>query len=221
MAVLSTNELKEALENEEPRHRLVVTPLLDADRQVDDSTIDIRLGTELITLQRSELESILGERPSGRDEGAGFRSRDEVEREIDQVSEEVHVPFGHRFLVHPGQFVLGCSLEYIGIPEQLLAYIVARSSWARLGLVIETAMLVAPGFRGVITFELTNVGNVPIGIYPGTRIAQLALHRVPGSSTEYAKRSDAKYRLPTGPEFSRIYKDADWDLLDGVRHDVA
>lgn len=213
MAALSSRELKKALNHDRRQDRLVVSPILDEERQISDAAIDFRLGTQFISLELARVDAI----KSQPEVGKSGKDRSELKKEIDKVAVRHYRDFGEEFLVHPGQFVLGCSLEYLGIPEHLLGYIVGRSSWGRLGLVIETAMMVAPGFKGSITFELTNVGNVPISIYPGTRIAQLVVHDVKGTEEGYAKRQAAKYQMPTAPEFSRIYDDADWNLLKEYR----
>lgn len=217
MAALSSSELLEALNSDQREDRLVVSPLLDVDEQVSDAAIDFRLGTEFISLELARVDAIKSQPALGDDK----TSKTKLKHEIDKVAVRHYRDFGDEFLVHPGQFVLGCSLEYLGIPRHLLGYIVGRSSWGRLGLVIETAMMVAPGFKGSITFELTNVGNVPIGIYPGTRIAQLVVHNVEGAEEGYAERKAAKYQMPTTPEFSRIYRDSDWELLEEYNSSIA
>ena len=67
-----------------------------------------------------------------------------------------------------------------------MAYVIGRSSWGRLGLVIATATMIQPGFHGTITLELTNVGNVPLVLLPGTRIAQLVFHHVGANEGNHA-----------------------------------
>ena len=98
--------------------------------------------------------------------------------QIAEYQEKYYVPFGYSFVLHPSQFVIGCTLEYVSLPEDVCALVVGRSSWGRLGLIIATASKVGPGFKGVLTLELVNLGNVPIFVYPASRIAQLVLYRV-------------------------------------------
>ncbi len=83
-----------------------------------------------------------------------------------------------------------------------------RSSWARLGLQIATATCVEPGFSGVVTLELSNVGTLPLELYPGVRVAQLILREV-SPPIEHPYQGRRKYRYPIGPEFSRLIKDDD------------
>ena len=89
-----------------------------------------------------------------------------------------YVAFGDPFILHPRAFVLAVTLEWIRLPSNLAGYVVGRSSWGRHGLIIATATGVHPGFTGCLTLELTNVGEIPITIKPGTTICQIFLHSV-------------------------------------------
>jgi len=104
-----------------------------------------------------------------------------------RLTKHHYVAFGESFLLHPRTFVLAVTLEWIRLPNNLAGYVVGRSSWGRHGLIIATATGVHPGFTGCLTLELTNVGEVPITIKPGTTICQLFLHKVDGLDP---KRSD-------------------------------
>ncbi len=97
-----------------------------------------------------------------------------------QLTKQHFVPFGERFILHPRAFVLAVTLEWIRLPSNMAGYVVGRSSWGRHGLIIATATGVHPGFTGCLTLELTNVGEIPITIKPGTTICQLFLHLVEG-----------------------------------------
>ena len=79
------------------------------------------------------------------------------------------------FVIHPGEFVLGRTLESVAIPEDVVARIEGKSSIGRLGLIVHaTAGFVDPGFKGTLTLEITNLTRVPIKLYPGLLIAQLS-----------------------------------------------
>jgi dCTP deaminase len=106
--------------------------------------------------------------------------------------------------------VLGATLEYISLPEDLGASVEGRSSWGRVGLIIATACSIAPGFKGCITLELVNNGDVPLVVYPGLKIAQLVLYRAENAGKYLSP--GAKYDCPTGPQFSRIHMDKDIEL---------
>ncbi len=101
-----------------------------------------------------------------------------------QLTKTHYVPFGEPFILHPRAFVLAVTLEWIRLPSNIAGYVIGRSSWGRHGLIIATATGVHPGFTGCLTLELTNVGEVPITIKPGTTICQLFLHEVNSGDPE-------------------------------------
>lgn len=88
------------------------------------------------------------------------------------------VSFGDRFVLHPNSFVLGSTLEWIRVPVNMGGYVTGKSSWGRRGLIIETAAGIHPGFTGCLTLELTNVGEVPIALYPAFFICQVFFHAI-------------------------------------------
>lgn len=90
------------------------------------------------------------------------------------------VPFTKEFVLHPGRFVLASTLEWLKFPTNLGGYVAGKSTWARRGLIIETAAGIHPGFNGCLTLELANVGEVPIKIRPGMKICQVFVHDVLG-----------------------------------------
>jgi dCTP deaminase len=94
------------------------------------------------------------------------------------LTKSFYVPFEKGFILHPRAFVLGVTLEWIRLPYNRAAYVTGRSSWGRHGLIIATATGIHPGFTGCITLELTNVGEIPITVKPGTHICQLFIHQV-------------------------------------------
>lgn len=91
-------------------------------------------------------------------------------------TDQQYVPFGGVYVLHPGCFVLGVTLEWMRIPTDLGGYVNGKSSWGRRGLVIATAAVVHPGFKGCLTLELANIGEIPIELSPGMKICQLSLH---------------------------------------------
>jgi dCTP deaminase len=210
MATLSSEHIRDLLYHADPNQRLVVTPILDQARQVAKAAIDVRLGSEFMLLRQTRIPGLFLDPPSGE---AVTTAR--LSGEVEETVETTYVPIGQSFVLHPGQFVLAATLEYISIPRSLMAYVNGRSSWGRLGLNIATATLVGPGFKGAITFEMVNLGTVPIGLYPGVRIAQLVLHTLTEPEPEEGAYggTDSKYLIPVGPEFSKVAQDADWALL--------
>src|SRR4029079_13521558 len=91
------------------------------------------------------------------------------------LTEDVVVPAGEPFAIHPGEFALGRTLETVAIPDDIVARIEGKSRLARLGLIVHaTAGFVAPGFTGSLTLEITNLTRGPIKLYAGLPIAQLS-----------------------------------------------
>src|SRR3954465_2537342 len=91
------------------------------------------------------------------------------------LTEEVTVGPEAAFVIHPGEFVLGRTQEYVEIPDDIVARIEGKSSLGRLGLIVHaTAGFVDPGFKGSLTLEITNLTRVPIKLYPDLLIAQLS-----------------------------------------------
>lgn len=187
--ILERQEIKSAMERP-LLNRLVVTPLLDPINQIGDSSVDVRLGNEFVLIRKRTFGTLNLEKPEN------------IQDNIAKYQEKLRIELRKPFILHPGQLVLGSTLEYIRLPNDIACYVIGRSSWGRLGLVIATASAVAPNFRGCVTLELINHGEVPLVLYPGIRIAQLVLHWTQGKG-EYTGR----YKCPTGPEFSRIYED--------------
>ena len=96
------------------------------------------------------------------------------------------------------------------MPPDLCSIVVGKSSWERLGLVIATATKIDPNFKGVITLELVNAGDVPVELYPCAKIGQLVFF----DTTRYESGAyEGTYDTPTGPGFSKIYKDEEWKFL--------
>jgi dCTP deaminase len=85
--------------------------------------------------------------------------------------EEIVLSMGESLIIHPGKVIIGSTFEYTAIPTDLECQVEGRSSWARLGLVIATASTIEAGYKGMITLELSNIGKIPITLYPGLRIA--------------------------------------------------
>jgi len=112
-------------------------------------------------------------------------------------------------VLHPGEFVLGSTLEMVALPDDLAARVEGKSSLGRLGLLTHaTAGFVDPGFTGHVTLELSNVATLPIMLWPGMKIGQLAFFRL-SSSAENPYGSDvhgSHYQGQRGPTASRSFQ---------------
>ncbi|MGY1822444.1 dCTP deaminase [Geodermatophilus sp. SYSU D00079] len=130
-------------------------------------------------------------------------------RQQDDLTTLVEPDGDEPFVLHPGEFVLGSTLEVVTIPDDLAARLEGKSSLGRLGLLTHsTAGFVDPGFSGHITLELSNVANLPITLWPGMKIGQLCLFRLtspaehPYGSAVYGSR----YQDQRGPTPSRSFR---------------
>jgi dCTP deaminase len=124
------------------------------------------------------------------------------------LTREVEPTGDEPFILHPGEFVLGSTLEVVTLPDDLAARVEGKSSLGRLGLLTHaTAGFVDPGFSGHVTLELANVATLPIKLYPGMKIGQLCFFRLsspaehPYGSAKYGSR----YQGQRGPTPSRSY----------------
>jgi dCTP deaminase len=201
MSALSGEAIRTAMRYPDLDWRLVITPLLEREAQIQDASVDMRLGTDFLVPTRSNV-SLLDPHADAHAE------------EVTKIFRPFYVALGKSFVLHPKQFVLGCTLEFVRFPSNLMGYLEGRSSWGRHGLQIATATVVSPGFAGVLTFEITNVGEVPVHLRTGTRIAQLVIHQVAGADKPSPRKPRSQFRIPTGPEISKFESDPDRALLD-------
>ncbi|MFL6161746.1 MAG: dCTP deaminase [Jatrophihabitantaceae bacterium] len=112
------------------------------------------------------------------------------------------------FVLHPGEFVLGSTLEVVTLPHDLASRLEGKSSLGRLGLITHaTAGFIDPGFSGHITLELSNVANLPITLWPGMKIGQLCVFRLssPAEHPYGSERYGSRYQGQRGPTPSRSY----------------
>ena len=136
----------------------------------------------------------------------------DVKKPMDELTELVDVKGDEPFILHPGEFVLGSTREYVRLPNDLVARLEGKSSLGRLGLLIHsTAGYVDPGFEGHLTLELSNVANLPITIYPDMKIGQISFFRLtsPADDPYGSKKAGSKYQGQRGPTPSRYYENFD------------
>ncbi len=127
----------------------------------------------------------------------------------EDLTELVEVTDGGAFILHPGEFVLGSTLERVGLPGDLVARLEGKSSLGRLGLLIHsTAGFVDAGWDGHLTLELSNVANLPIAIYPGMKIGQISFLRMttPADNPYGSGARGSKYQGQRGPTPSRYWE---------------
>ena len=124
---------------------------------VQPASVDLRLGSSFRVFHNHRITAVdLGDPPS-------------------ELTEQVIVEDDGTFVIHPGEFCLGRTEEWVELPDDVVARIEGKSSLGRLGLIVHaTAGFVDPGFKGTLTLEITNLTRVPIKLYPGLLIAQLS-----------------------------------------------
>src|SRR3954468_14735179 len=130
----------------------------------------------------------------------------DVRQPMEDLTSLVEIEGDEPFILHPGEFVLGQTLEKVTLPNDLVARLEGKSALGRLGLLIHsTAGFVDSGFSGNLTLELSNVANLPITIYHGMPIGQISFMRMDGRvESPYGSRGN-KYQGQTEPTASRFY----------------
>ena len=192
--LLSDLDILKRLVHPEPGMRIIITPLIDPLAQIGPSSLDVRLGVGFKVTVTSHLPSI---DPYSKPSVAA------------QYMREIELPIGEPLYLHPGEFVLASTLEYIHVPRDLGCRLEGRSSWGRLGLLVHaTAGFIDPGYSGNLTFELFNAGRLPIELKPGSRMAQLCFMSMSNTPRiPYDLRPESKYNRLLTAESSRIWRD--------------
>jgi len=175
---------------------LEIEPLADPDLQIQPASVDLRLGREFLEFEHTNIPCI---HPNS-------------EQEIEEYVSETVVDEDGEFILHPGDFVLGTTVETVAIPDDLIAHVEGRSSLGRLAVVVHaTAGLCDPGYRGQITLELSNLGSAPVALDPGMRISQLTFTELKSpAATPYGAERGSKYQDQSGPQASRIGGDREF-----------
>src|SRR5712691_4981925 len=133
----------------------------------------------------------------------------DVREQQEELTELVEIDDETPFMLHPGEFVLGSTLERIRLPDDLVARLEGKSSLGRLGLLIHsTAGFIDPGWDGHVTLELSNVANLPITIYPEMKIGQISFMQMtePATTPYGSSEIGSKYKGQKGPTASRYWK---------------
>lgn len=192
MAILSDKTLKEYLEY----GKIGIEPLDYND--VQPASVDLRLGDEFKVFKVTSKPYI------------------DSKYDISSYMETVKIKEGEPFIIHPNEFALATTSEYIKVPDDLVARVEGRSSMGRLGVTMHvTAGYIDPGFEGKITLEISNIGAMPVALYPGQRVCQIVFETLTTpSETPYGHPDrGSKYMGQTEPECSKITRDSDFNKL--------
>lgn len=180
--------------------RLAVVPRPDdaALRKRAATSIDLRLGRWFRSFKQTRSQAY----PLA----VSADDQTDVPSEVSRTKQHF-VPFGKKFVLHPGRFVLGVTLEWLQLPGTLSGYVTGKSSLGRHGLVIETAAGIHPHFSGCLTLELANMGEVPLAIYPGMTVCQVFLHRTQaGESADLGMFSGRRKPVLSPPKIDEVFQ---------------
>ena len=188
--ILSDRDIRARLE----RGDLQIAPLADRELQIQPASVDLRLGSDFIVYKPGQIACLDPRDPAT----------------LTAATETVTVAADGAFILHPGEFALGSTVERVNIPPDLVARVDGRSSVGRLAVVVHaTAGFIDPGFAGQITLELSNLGRIPVRLYPGMRIAQIVLHQLLSPSEQpYGTERGSRYQEQMGPVASRLRLDS-------------
>ena len=185
MTVLSDRTIKALL----AEGKIVVEPL--GEGCIQPASVDVHLDKHILVFRNSRRPYI------------------DVREDLSDLTEMEEIG-NQPFMLHPGEFVLGSTLESIEIPDDLVARLEGKSSLGRIGLLIHsTAGYVDPGWKGHLTLELSNVANLPITLYHGMKIGQLSFLQLstPADVPYGSPELGSKYQGQTVPTASRAYRD--------------
>ncbi|MBD3313371.1 dCTP deaminase [Candidatus Woesearchaeota archaeon] len=186
MVVLSDRDIKDAISKGE----IVIEDL--SEENIGSSSVDLTLGSEFRIFKHSEVTHV-----------------DPREGNFDHLMDLVKKSDEDAFIIHPGEFILATTREYVKVPDNMIARLDGRSSWGRLGIVVHsTAGSVHPGFEGKLTLEMANISKVPVKLWPGSRICQLTFEKMSSpADNPYNKRKGSKYHGQRDPSISKISMD--------------
>ena len=183
-----------------------VVPIINIDNQLNTVSFDIRLGSsfEVFFLNK------YGESEN--------KQRSELYENIE--SKTVDLDFKESFQLSRGQFILGHSMEFIELPDDIAAVVEGRSSVARMGIEVHmTASFIDPGYKGTLTFEIFNAGSGSVNLFPGARVAQLRFFRVNKPTKSYRQKKKPKYSGFFEQNKSRFYEDDEFKRLNYLQKD--
>ena len=168
---------------------VIPEPDLNSLKGAGEASVPLRLGRWFLTLRETKKPFL---------DTTAFDSSDEA-----VFTRRTFVQFGGEYVLHPNRFALGSTLEWIKLPNSFASYVTGKSSLGRRGVVIETAAGIHPGFRGCLTLEITNLGEVPVILRPGMQICQIFIHSIENP----AEKSNSNLAGNRRPVLGRISED--------------
>lgn len=206
--LLTNTQIVEKLLEKKKDAKIIITPIISLRDQLDICAFDLRLGTDFILYEKNiytYIDPLI--KMSKWDIYKTFRRTKRV------------TPL-KSFVLHPGEQILGSTLEYISLPSNIFALLSGRSSWSRQGLAVHsTAEFIHPHTRGMLTLELQNNGPVPIKLYAGMRVVQLCFFEL---DRKYLKSDwkNPRYIDIFRTEVGKIWDDNEFDRIRSTKKDI-
>jgi len=194
--ILSDRDITAKIEANEIQ---IEAPNNDFKDNIGASSLDLRLGKYFKVYRHSNV-AILDPKQMGKQQN--------------ELCELIEITGDKPFIVQPGEFILGVTLEKITLPNDIVARVEGRSSLGRLGIVVHsTAGFIDAGFSGTITLEIANINRLPVALYPGQRICQLAFELMTSpAKVPYGAKGTQKYQGQVAPQESKIHQDPFFSL---------
>ena len=184
--VLSDRTIREEM----AKGRIVVQPL--GEGCVQPASVDVHLDRQVLVFRSNRVPYV------------------DIRSNTERLTEKVVMADDDPFMLHPGEFILGSTLEHVEVPDDLVARLEGKSSLGRIGLLIHsTAGYVDPGWKGHLTLELSNVSNLPITLYHRMKIGQISFLRLttPAEHLYGSKELGSKYQGQQEATASKIYQE--------------
>lgn len=191
--VLSDRTIREEI----AKGRIVVRPL--GDGCIQPASVDLHLDRNVLVFRNNRVPYV------------------DVRSTNDRLTDMITMGNDDPFMLHPGEFVLGSTLEHVEVPDDLVGRLEGKSSLGRIGLLIHsTAGYVDPGWKGHLTLELSNVSGLPITLYHRMKIGQISFLKLttPADHLYGSAELGSKYQGQTDPTPSRVHMDFDGGASD-------
>lgn len=188
--ILPDHEIKKYL----AEGKIIIEPLDEPDIQIQAACVDLKLGNEFRVFKITSDAFIDSKNPG--------------------EYTELLVSNGKPIILHPREFMLGITKERIKLPADIVGYIDGRSSLARLGITAHiTAGYIDPGWDGKLVMEISNLGKMPVSLYPEMKIAKIVFHKMSSSAALPYNLRNNKYQNQSTVGESKIYKDGDTKIV--------
>lgn len=173
--LLSDNEIKKLIEKGD----IKIDPLPDYAKALGPVSLDFRLGHDFLIFTKTNYPFVDVRNPES----------------FNDITQAVTKKTDESFIIHPGEFILASTLEKLELPNYIAGRLEGKSSLGRLGLVVHsTAGKFDPGWKGKLVLEITNIGVLPIALYPEIRVCQMLFEQITSETVGYTERGNEVYK---------------------------